>query len=99
MVFKSSFLALVLGLLSATPALAVSTPPIDAGRCCFIQSFQNWKAPDDKTIYIRVNLNQYYRLDLANRCYNLTWPSSHLITRWRGSNSVCTGLDWDLKVS
>lgn len=80
-------------------AAAVSTPPIDAERCFFIQSFQNWKAPDDKTIYIRVNLNQYYRLDLANRCYNLTWPSSHLVTRWRGSNSVCTGLDWDLKVS
>ena len=83
MVLKRSLVVLGLSLMSFTPALAVSTPPIDAGRCFFTQSFQNWKAPDDKTIYIRVNLNQYYRLDLANRCTNLNWPSSHLITRWR----------------
>src|ERR1700761_3394448 len=99
MILRFGALSLVFGLATATPASAVSTPPIDGGRCFFTQSFQNWKAPDDKTIIIRVNLNQYYRLDLANSCTQLKWPSSHLITRWRGSNSVCSALDWDLKVS
>ena len=91
------FIGLALG--ATQPASAVSTPPIDAKRCFFIRSFQNWKAMDNKTIYIRVNLNQYYRLDLANRCSNLMWPDSRLITQWRGSSSVCSGLDWDLKVA
>jgi hypothetical protein len=91
--------AIGLALAGTGEAGAVSTPPVDAKRCFFIQSFQNWKAPDNKTIYIRVNLNQYYRLDLANRCSNLNWPDSRLITQWRGSSSVCSGLDWDLKVA
>jgi hypothetical protein len=64
-----------------------------------VNGFENWKAPDAKTIYIRVNLHQYYRLDLAASCPALLWPDSHLITTWRGSDTVCSALDWDLKVS
>jgi hypothetical protein len=64
-----------------------------------IRSFENWKAPDAKTIYIRVNLRQYYRLDLATSCPTLLSANSHLITKWRGSSWVCSALDWDLKVS
>ncbi len=94
-------LAVLSGLfLAVSPAAADPAPPAKPGsQCFFVNEFQGWKAPDAKTIYIRVNLHQYYRLDLANTCSALLWPDSHLITHWRGSNSVCSAIDWDLKVA
>ena len=95
-------LASVLGLLFATPLAAAESAPAAAAKapqCFFIRNFENWKAADAKTMYIRVNLHQYYRLDLAATCPALLSPGSHLITTWQGSSSVCTALDWDLKVS
>jgi hypothetical protein len=95
-------LAAVLGLLVAIPPLAAapaSAPATKGPQCFSIRSFENWKAPDAKTIYIRVNLHQYYRLDLAASCPTLLSANSHLITKWRGSSWVCSALDWDLKVS
>jgi len=70
----------------------------DAARHCFFSSqFENWKAGNDKTIYIRVGVNRYFRLDLAGSCRSATWPDSFLITRFHGSNTICTAIDWDLK--
>jgi hypothetical protein len=95
-------LTAVLGFLIAIPSLAAepgSAPATKGPRCFSIRSFENWKAPDAKTIYIRVNLRQYYRLDLAASCPTLLSANSHLITKWRGSSWVCSALDWDLKVS
>ena len=85
------------------PAAAQSTPPPAPPprqqNCFFITEMQNWKAPDDKTIFIRVNMNQFYRLDLSTACPLLTMPDSHLITRTRGPDTVCSAIDWDLSVA
>jgi hypothetical protein len=43
--------------------------------------------------------DRYYRLDLSGRCPALRWPAAHLVTVFRGSDTVCSALDWDLKVS
>src|SRR5882672_8904487 len=95
-------LGTVLGLLIAIPHVVAEPAPRTAPRgpqCFPIRNFKNWKALDAKTLYIRVNLHQYYRLDLATSCPTLLSPNSHLITKWRGSSWVCSALDWDLKVS
>jgi Family of unknown function (DUF6491) len=96
-----SVLASVCGLLLAVPqAVADPTPPgAKPAQCFSVGSFENWRALDARTIYIRVNMHRYYRLDLANACPSLLWPDSHLVTTWRGPNIVCSALDWDLKVS
>jgi hypothetical protein len=71
-----------------------------AQNACFpITEFRGWKAPDTKTILIRVGLDRVYRLDLANRCSLLASPASHLITKTRGPDLVCSAIDWDLSVS
>lgn len=80
-------------------AQAESPPPPKPDRCFFVRNFENWKAADARTIYIRVNLSRYYRLNLAGQCPALLWPDARLITVWRGSDVVCDALDWDLKVS
>jgi hypothetical protein len=70
-----------------------------APRCFSMQEFQDWKAPDARTIYVRAGVSQYYRLDLSAPCQSLMFPDSHLITKVRGSDQVCSGIDWDLSVS
>ena len=58
-----------------------------------------WKAGgDEKTMYIRVSGNRFYRLDLANRCSELSWPDPVMVNRFRG-DTVCSPLDFDMKIS
>ena len=82
-----------------TAATAQAPAPAPRNACFYSTQFQNWKAPDPKTIFIRVNMNRYFRLDLSGTCETLMWPNSHLITHVRGSDSICSAIDWDLKVS
>ena len=89
----------VLGLAAMTAPAFADDPNQPPARCFSMHDFENWKAPDAKTIYIRVGVNRYYRLDLSTPCQALTWPDSHLITKVRGGDQVCTGIDWDLAVS
>ena len=84
----------------ALPAVTVPAIAQPAQNTCFlINQFNGWKAPDTKTIYIRVGLDRVYRLDLANTCSLLAMPNVHLITKTRGPDLVCSAIDWDLSVS
>src|SRR5580698_3994095 len=56
---RSLLLAPALLALSLSPALAQS-------KCFSIREFEGWRAPDAKTINIRVGQTRYYRLDLGN---------------------------------
>ena len=78
---------------------AIAQPARPAGQCFNTTEMGNWRAADASTLYVRVRLNQIYRLDLKGRCTLLTAPGARLITKFRGSNLVCSPLDWDLKVS
>jgi hypothetical protein len=87
-------------LLFAPALLALSLSPALAQSKCFsIREFEGWRAPDAKTINIRVGQTRYYRLDLGNACPMLTEPGAHLITKTTGTDQVCSGVDWDLAVA
>jgi hypothetical protein len=92
-------LAFVSGVLCATSALAADAAAPAKNACFFSSQFQNWTAADAKTIYIRVNTNAFYRLDMAASCSQLKSIDPHLITKFSGSNTVCSALDWNLSVS
>ena len=89
--------ALATGASAQPAASAPAAPP--PRSCFFVSQFENWKAPDENTIYIRVNLSKYYRLDLANKCPMLLWPDAHLVMNVRGPDTICSAIDWDLKVN
>jgi Family of unknown function (DUF6491) len=91
-----AFLAPMLLILTLAPATAELAP---AGQCFSTTEMGNWRAGDDRTLYIRVRLNQVYRIELRDRCPFLTAPGARLISTFRGSNLICSPLDWDLKVS
>ena len=95
---------LMIGALAAAMAIVqVQAQPGESStkrnQCFFLNQMDGWRAPDDKTLYIRAGLNRYYRLDLGAACHKLKWPGAHLITKARGSDTVCSPLDWDLSVA
>jgi hypothetical protein len=77
------------------PAASSATPL----KCFYSTEFDGWRARDDRTIYIHVRPQRYFRLDLAGSCAMLKLPDAHLITRFRGSDAVCAAVDWDLQVA
>ncbi|HTT82619.1 MAG TPA: DUF6491 family protein [Rhizomicrobium sp.] len=74
-------------------------PAAQQNICFPFNQMEGWKAPDNKTIFIRVNLNRYYRLDLAGSCPALTMPNSHLVTKITGTDLICSAIDWQLSVA
>jgi hypothetical protein len=92
---------LALAGLAAVAALGASAPAMaDASHpCFFISQWHGWKAPDANTIYLGVNTHDIYRLDLSAGSSELMAPGVHLVTQFRGTSSVCTALDLDIKVS
>jgi len=94
----SSVFVLATGIAAAQPA--TPPPPAQKARSCFfVNEFQNWRAQDDHTMFIRTNTNHYYRLDMSGSCPALLWPDAHLIMNVRGPDTICSAIDWDLKVS
>jgi hypothetical protein len=91
-------------LLAAAPALA-DTPvaaekaPKPARSCFYLSDWSNWKAPDNKTLYLKVRNRDVYRVDLSHGGGMLTSPGVHLVSVVRGSDQVCAPLDLDLRVS
>jgi hypothetical protein len=96
MAMKRAVLVLALTML---PGVGPAVAQPAANACFLITEFRGWKAPDTKTIFIRVGFDRVYRLDLTNTCSLLRSPGSHLITKTAGPDLVCSAIDWDLSVS
>jgi len=74
-------------------------PAAEAPSCFSAGQLRSWKAANTRTIYLLVGADRYYRLGLASACPLLLAPGTHLVTRLRGSEQVCSPLDWDVAVS
>ena len=94
---------LVCALLAVAFGSAVTTVQAQpkSNKACFsARDWGNWRAsPDARSIYLRVGVNQVFRLDLASACPELNFPNAHLISKIRGSDFICSPLDLDLQVS
>ncbi len=100
---KSPFLpaGLIAGLAIVGLAGAASAAtPKDSGQNCFLSTqWDGWRAPDEKTLYLRVNLNEIFRIDLSSGSPMLKWPDAHLVNVVRGSDYICSPLDLQLSVA
>ncbi len=86
---------------AALLALAASTAQAaDQRSSCFLASeWGNWHAPSPKVIYLRVNSNDIYRLDLSAGSDMLQDPDVHLINQVHGSAWICSAIDLQLEVA
>jgi hypothetical protein len=77
------------------PAKAVKP----ARQCFYLSDWRGWSAPDKNTLYLKVRNREVYRVDLSYGSNQLTWPGNHLVSIVRGTDSVCSPMDLDLRVS
>ena len=93
----------ILPAVAATALAAVALPASAAGpndNCFRLSQVSSTHADGDRTIYVRVGVSSFYRIDLANRCASLPYQGNHLVlTPTPGSDMICRPLDLDLKVS
>jgi hypothetical protein len=100
-VIKSSLVAGALiaaaGVASAANAEAVARP---ASKCFFSTSWRGWSSPSPDVLYLKVNLRDVYKVDLAgHRSSSLKRAGYFLVNEMHGSNTICSALDLDLAVS
>jgi hypothetical protein len=95
-----TFAALAGLVAGSLPAAAQEAPPPAKRNSCFYSNqFDNWKAADKRTLYIRIRPNRYYRLDLSNDCYAALQPGAFLVTKVEGPSTICSAVDWNLRVA
>lgn len=86
-------------LAGAAPAPEAGPPTKPAGHCFSPQQFDGWRAADPQTVYIRADVNRYYRVDLARECSMLASWDARLILNVTGGSVICSAADMVMKVS
>lgn len=94
-----TILAAGASLLVSSAATVQAAVTASRTRCFYSSQFEQWKAADAKTIYIRVSPHRFYRLDLAAPCSRLRSPGAFLVTKLHGSTDICSAADWDMHVA
>jgi hypothetical protein len=92
--------AAALGLATAAGSAASTDKgaPARAGRSCFwVRDVNNFSAPDNRTVYIRVGVSQVYKLTLFGNCLDVSWVH-HIGLASHGVSNICEGPNPDLDV-
>ena len=87
--------------LTAAAGLALAAPAAfadDQSPCFFVSQWRGWKAPNPHTLLLRVS-RSVYEADLTGDTPLLRDPSTHLVSRFHGTSSVCNPLDLQLEVA
>ena len=95
MILSRTLLALVAATSLVAPGMAAAANPAPktSTRTCFrANDVENFSAPDDRTVYVRANRKDVYRLDMFGSCPDVDWA-------WRigiknsGSSWICSAMD------
>jgi hypothetical protein len=88
--------AIAAALVALVPLGAAEAKPPPSDRACFHASnVSGFRAPDDKTVYVRVGVRDIYQMEMMGSCPQIDWAEKIGI-RTRGSEFICSGLDADL---
>lgn len=79
-----------------TSAPARSSRPQNA--CFNVRMINGFNAPDKSTVYIRVGVNEIWRLTLFAPCPNVNWDERIALQNRSGGSFVCDPLDAELLV-
>jgi hypothetical protein len=90
---------LVAACLVGAATASAATPAAPRAPCFFVNQWQGWKAPSADVIYLKVNLHDIYKVELSAGSPELMWPDTHLISTVRGSDSICSAIDLELKIA
>ena len=79
----------------ATPMMAIAAGPVvkaPAQVCFRPDDVENFSAPDDRTVYVKVTRKQVYRLDLFGPCPDVDW-AQEIAIQSRGASWICSPMD------
>jgi hypothetical protein len=75
---------------AGAPASARASDRVE--NCFRPRDVRNWRAPDNRTVYLRTVANHVYRLGLLGPCPDVNWAQS-LGVRSPGATMICSSLD------
>ncbi len=91
--------AIAAAVLGALAVQAASARPARPARACFFASqLSSWKEVGDRTVNLRVGVNDVYQLQLLSRCPDLRYAEAVGVETRGGSSQICSGLDVNLIV-
>jgi len=99
---RPGLIAISLAAVNSVAALAETTPPAPSdhlNHCFYMSQWHGWSAPSEDVLYLRVNMHEIYKVELASGTSLLQAPDVHLVSVERGSDSVCFPIDLELSVS
>jgi hypothetical protein len=87
--------------LSLTGVAHAATPdkPNTTRNCFLTNDWQSWRGADANTLYLRVHVRDFYKVELSSGSPMVTDPANHLVSSVRVSPWICGPLDLDLKIS
>ena len=94
--------ALVASLAAASVANAAETSKKPTSQCFYSRDVNSWSAPDDNTVYIKVGVNDVYKLDVLGPCSGLSFAGNAIGLQSRGggpgNSFICSALDVEIVV-
>ena len=83
--------------LAATAAGGADSPAKapTQNQCFWTRNVTSFAAPDDHTVYVRVNSHDVYKFDLMGSCPDVDW-NQRLALVSRGGSNICSGMDAEI---
>ena len=83
--------AVLASTLLSTPVVNAQPPAVTNNNQCFYKhNINGFRAPDDRTVYIRIGVNAIYRLDLMVDCQSLAFRQNIGLESTPGDAWVCS---------
>lgn len=82
---------------ASAPAAEKPAKPAKTDQCFWARNVDSFAAPDDHTVYVRVNSRDVYRMDLMVPCPDVDWNQRVALQSSHGAGgSICGPLDVDI---
>jgi hypothetical protein len=76
---------------ASVPTIIAAQPAKPAPAACFwARNIDNFNAPDDRTVNLRVGVHDVYQLKLFSSCIDVDWDQ-RIALRAHGSDWICEG--------
>jgi hypothetical protein len=82
---------------AAAPSLVWAADKPSKDECFWARNVTSFAAPDDHTVYVKVNMHDVYRLDLMIACPDVDWNQRVALQSSNGAGgSICSPLDAEI---
>jgi hypothetical protein len=85
--------AITLAAITAAGLAAAQPAAKSQNQCFLVRNISSFSAPNDRTVYVRVSVRDFYRLDLMNDCVGITFGNNLALQSSPGRSWICSPLE------